>query len=253
MLGAIIGDIAGSRFEFSNTSDYNFEIFSDKCSYTDDSICTVAVADAILKKTGYKDSLLHWCRKYPNPMGAYGSSFLRWIFSVDPQPYHSYGNGSAMRVSPVGFAFRNIQDVETQAAMSAAVTHDHPEGIKGAQAVADAIFILRTARSKKEMAEAVRKFYPTFETDHFVRSRFDVTCQGTVPLCLQIFLNSSSFEDAIRQAVSWGGDSDTIAAIVGSMAEAFYGIPDEMSKAALRYLDADMKKVVDEFYEYIKV
>ena len=149
MLGAIIGDIVGSRFEFNNTSDFNFELFGEGCDFTDDTICTIAVADAILSKKSYKDAMLEWCRKYPNPKGAYGGSFARWIRSLYPQPYDSFGNGSAMRVSAVGWLFSNEEEVLEQAEKSAEITHNHPEGIKGAQAVALAVYLGRIGYPKQ--------------------------------------------------------------------------------------------------------
>ena len=141
MLGAIIGDIVGSRFEFNNTNRSDFELFHKDCSFTDDTICTVAIADAILRKCSYQESLLRWCRSYPNPMGGYGGRFAQWIHSNNPQPYNSFGNGSAMRVSPVAWAFDNLDDVLAEAEKTASPTHNHPEGIKGAKTVAHAIWI----------------------------------------------------------------------------------------------------------------
>ena len=144
MIGAIIGDIVGSRFEFNNTRDGNFALFSPECSFTDDTICTVAVADAILRGEDYRTSILRWCRKYPNPMGAYGASFALWLNSPDPQPYNSFGNGAAMRVSPVAYAFDTEQEVIRQAMETAKITHDHPDGIIGAMVVARAIYLMRS-------------------------------------------------------------------------------------------------------------
>ncbi len=145
MIGAIIGDIVGSDYEFSNTSDYNFELFDRNCDFTDDTICTVAVADAILNQTDYQTAMRQWCRKYPHPKGEYGSFFMNWVMRPDPYPYNSFGNGSAMRVSPVAWLFDNEADVTEQARKSAAITHNHPEGIKGAEPIASAIFRMRTA------------------------------------------------------------------------------------------------------------
>ena len=249
MLGAIIGDIAGSRYEFYNTRDYNFEMFSRANSYTDDTVCTVAIADCILRNRRYDVGLLEWCRKYPNPMGSYGTSFNRWIHSYDDNsPYGSYGNGSAMRVSPVAWAFNTKEDVLRHAKASAEITHNHPEGIKGAQAVAAVIFALRSNPSAETIRDAGGEFYPEFwaaEYDH----EFNETCQGTVPLCLKIAMESDPFENAVRRAVSWGGDSDTIGAIVGSMAEARFGVPEDLKIKALQKLPADMQEVVEKFYE----
>lgn len=261
MLGAIIGDIIGSRFEFNNTNNYDFNLFDDRCSYTDDTICTIAIADAILKGITYKDSLIKWCREYPDPMGAYGGSFNRWIWQDDPQPYNSFGNGAAMRVSPVAWAFGTedsfdeVAPVIRQAIETAKVSHDHTEGIIGAMAVAVGIFFTRTdnliTKEGKRTLESIASYYYGNEWDFIQRlprkNYFDDTCQGCVPLAFYITTHSDSFEDAIRKAVSYGGDSDTVGAIVGSLAEPLFGIPKEIEQKALTYLPADMLAVVKEF------
>lgn len=257
MIGAIIGDIAGSRFEFNNTNDYNFEFFHKDCSYTDDTICTVAVADAILRGVSYKDSILYWCRKYPHPMGAYGGSFSRWLQSDDPQPYNSFGNGAAMRVSPCGWAFKDEAQTLRAALASAAPTHNHIEGLIGASTVARAIFKLRTMSYPSfcdgEIYDFVESTYgENWSKDVPARGVFDETCRGCVPLAFFICHQSNSFEDAIRNAVWHGGDSDTLAAIVGSLAEARWGIPIEMQKMALNMLPQDMLKVVINFIQKFK-
>lgn len=249
MLGAIIGDIVGSRFEFRNTDKYDFEMFTEESTFTDDTICTIAIADAITKGTDYKSSLLDWCRKYPNPKGAYGGSFARWIASSDPQPYNSFGNGSAMRVSPVAWAFDRLEDVLTEAEKTASVTHNHPEGIKGAVAVAHAIFHLRTTHNLPGLEREMNRYYPCFMLDNYFSGVFDETCPGTVPVCLKIVRVSNSFEDAIRRAISWGGDSDTIGAIVGSMAEAQWDIPEDMRKEAFNRLPVDMLNAFGDFFQ----
>ncbi len=247
MIGAIIGDIVGSVYEFNNTFDYNFPLFSENGSFTDDTICTIAIADAILKGKSYKDSLLEWCRKYPNPMGAYGCSFQQWIFSDDPHPYNSYGNGSAMRASPVGWAFDVYHDVIKEAGEMASTTHNHAEGIKGAQSVALAISSLRFNRDSKDIEHIGNSFYYGFMTQDYPKGKFDETCIGTVPLAFQIILKSTSFEDAIRKAISHGGDSDTLGAIVGSIAEPLFGVPKEIMVKAMSYLPEEMITVVDKF------
>jgi ADP-ribosylglycohydrolase len=266
MLGAIIGDIVGSRFEFNPTNDYNFELFTDECSYTDDTVCTIAVADALLKSRDYGESLHAWCRRYPNPMGGYGGRFRQWVMSDDPHPYGSYGNGSAMRVSAIGWWFEQPDDLLREAAKSAACTHNHPDGIEGAQAVVGAIRDARTLRNVSKgnpltkeailwygichgvtmYSESPQDFHVDIE-EH--RNKFDETCQRSVPVALAIILNSTSFEDAIRQAVSLGGDADTLGAIVGSIAEALWGIPEWMKQKALSYLPNEMKTVVFEFHK----
>lgn len=261
MLGAIIGDIAGSRYEFDRTNDYNFEMFSDENGFTDDTICTVAVADAILKGNDYGESIHEWCRRYPYPMGSYGGRFSQWVRSDNPQPYNSFGNGAAMRVSPVAWLFKDCDDVLEQAKQTAACTHNHPEGIKGAQTVALAIHLARKFREelkadknliKKVLDECVR--FSGYNLDlrkEYVMNKFDETCQGTVPVALWIIGQSSGFEDAIRRAVSLGADADTLGAIVGSFAEAIWDIPVEMKEKAMSYLPEDMKAVVHRFYSVI--
>lgn len=248
MLGAIIGDIVGSRFEFNNTDNYNFELFTEESTFTDDTICTIAIADAITNGKSYKNGLLEWCRKYPHPKGAYGGSFSRWIASSDPQPYNSFGNGSAMRVSPVAWAFNDLSKVLEEAEKTASVTHNHPEGIKGAVAVAHAIFHLRTTHDLPGLEREMNRYYPRFMLGNYFTGVFDETCQGTVPLCLKIVRVSTSFEDAIRRAISWGGDSDTIGAIVGSMAEAQWDIPNNMRQEAFNKLPVDMLNMFGDFF-----
>lgn len=248
MLGAIIGDIVGSRFEFNNTNRTNFELFHKDCSFTDDTICTVAIADALIRKIPYKDALLEWCRKYPNPMGGYGGRFAQWIASDNPQPYNSYGNGSAMRVSPVAWHYNGLNDIKAAAVQTAIPTHNHTEGIKGAETVAHAIWQMRITHYKADVVNVVNKYYPYFRTMKFPKGVFDETCMGTVPLAFQIFLSSNSFEDAIRRAVAWGGDSDTLAAIVGSLAEAYWGISWNMGCKAISYLPTEMQDVIFKIY-----
>jgi ADP-ribosyl-[dinitrogen reductase] hydrolase len=278
MLGAIIGDIAGSKYEFNNTFDYDFEMFGEGCDFTDDTICTVAIADAILNGRSYQESLLDWCRRYPSPKGAYGGRFAGWIHSLDPQPYNSFGNGSAMRVSPVAWLFDNLSQILEEAEKTALPTHNHPEGIKGAKAVAHAIWHFRKSRFsekskdseneetkglKNENAKAskdenetiqgfmsiARSYYEDFDTRVYPKGKFDETCMDAVPLSFYLLSQASSFEDAIRLAISHGGDSDTIGAIVGSIAEARFGIPQEMKEKALSYLPDDMKDIWKQFAE----
>lgn len=270
MLGAIIGDIVGSRFEFNPTNDYNFELFGEGCAFTDDTICTVAVADAILRDRDYGESLHEWCRKYPRPKGGYGGRFRQWVMSDTPKPYGSFGNGSAMRVSPIAWWFDLESGMTREAHKSAACTHNHELGCDGAMAVAAAISECRKLR--KEMAgKPIDRdriladglyhgiyFYMQNPFDFDVkieehRNKFDETCQGTVPVAFAIILNSTSFEDAIRQAVSLGADADTLGAIVGSIAEALWGIPEWMKQKAMTYLPAEMRSVVVEFNRRLNV
>ena len=274
----MIGDIAGSKYEFNNTFDYDFEIFGEGCDFTDDTICTVAIADAILNGRNYQESLLDWCRRYPSPKGAYGGRFAGWIRSLDPQPYNSFGNGSAMRVSPVAWLFDDLSQVLEEAEKTALPTHNHPEGIKGAKAIAHAIWYFRKSRFSEESKDSeneetkglkyenakaskdenetiqgfmsiARSYYEDFDTRVYPKGKFDETCMDAVPLSFYLLSQASSFEDAIRLAISHGGDSDTIGAIVGSIAEARFGIPQEMKEKALNYLPDDMKDIWKQFAE----
>lgn len=252
MTGTIIGDIVGSDYEFNNTFRYDFEMFAPGSDFTDDTICTVAVADAILNGHDYQDSMRRWCRKYPHPKGEYGGYFFNWVMRPDPHPYNSFGNGSAMRVAPVAWLFDTEEKVRTEAEKTAAITHNHPEGIKGAVAIAVAIFRMRTAanKSSKIFEDVALEFYgeDAFR-DLPEKGFFDVTCQGCVPVSLYIASISKNFEDAIRLAVAYGGDSDTVGAIVGSLAEAQYPVPDDMRRRALSYLPGEMLEVYNRFEE----
>ena len=273
----MIGDIAGSKYEFNNTFDYDFEMFGEGCDFTDDTICTVAIADAILNGRSYQESLQDWCRRYPSPKGAYGGRFAGWIRSLDPQPYNSFGNGSTMRVSPVAWLFNDLSQVLEEAEKTALPTHNHPEGIKGAKAVAHAIWHFRKSRFSEETNECkdekakgydddeamkakgyddkamkafkdiARSYYEDFDTRDYPKGKFDETCMDAVPLSFHLLSQASSFEDAIRLAISHGGDSDTIGAIVGSIAEARFGIPQEMKEKAISYLPDDMQDVLKQF------
>ena len=259
MLGAIIGDIVGSAYEFHPTNRYDFEMFAEGSSFTDDTICTVAIADALLRGRDYGESLHEWCRRYMKPKGGYGGRFRKWVESDSPQPYGSFGNGSAMRVSPIAWAFPVMKDAIREAARSAECTHNHHEGVKGAQVVVAAI---QRAGKLGKTSAAITKvslskaFLPI--TEHFdydidikraeVTNRFDETCQGTVPVALWIITESTGFEDAIRKAVSLGADADTLGAIVGSIAEAIWGIPGDLAVKAMSMLPDEMKDVVLQFY-----
>jgi len=268
MIGAIIGDIVGSRFEFNNHKSKEFELFTGDCFVTDDSIMTLAVAKAILeagKRKGQDDGYYHSLvadlavkymqeigRKYPNC--GYGRMFNQWVFSDSPQPYTSYGNGAAMRISPVGFAAKTEDEVKKLSYSVTAVTHNHPEGIKGAEAVALAIYMAWKGATKTEIRDKINSSYYSLDfTIDAIRDtyEFDETCQGTVPQAIEAFLESTSFEDAIRTAISLGGDSDTIAAITGSIAEAYYGVPPEIRDRALGYLDDELRTIYDEWTEFM--
>lgn len=253
MLGAIIGDIAGSRFEFNPMNRYHFELFTEECDFTDDTICTVAVADAIMNEKDFSECVHEWCRRYPYPMGGYGGSFARWVHSDEPAPYKSYGNGAAMRVSPAAWLADSREMALELAAKTAAITHNHPEGIKGAQTVALAIYNARQGMDVKAVLDNCVKFSGyniDLELDD-VQNKFDETCQGTVPVALWIVGQSTDFEDAIRRAVSLGADADTLGAIVGSIAEAIWGIPEDIKQAVVPYLTDEMKEVVELFYKRI--
>ena len=260
MLGAIIGDIVGSRFEFGPAPEKGFQLFTPECSFTDDTICTVAIADAIMNHKSYKEALLEWCRKYPEPMGSYGHRFYRWIHSDDPQPTDSCGNGAAMRVSPVGWLFNDYHEVREQARLQAEVSHNHPEGIRGAECVATLIYWLRTVRITKEKVERAvgRSFgYVIPPMGDILRiganGHFDGTCQETVPMAIRCFLDADNFEDVVRKAVLCDGDTDTKAAIAGAIAEAYYPIPEEMLNDAMDYLPEDMLAVLNQYYDCMKV
>lgn len=256
MLGAIIGDIVGSRFESAPLHAPSFELFTPECSFTDDTICTIAIADAVLHNADYQSTLRKWCRRYPNPAGGYGAMFHQWLLSESPKPYGSCGNGSAMRVSSIGWLFDDIRQVLDEAGKSAAFTHNHPEGIKGARCIASLIFNLRSCReSKDSLLNNIHKHYdyhiPSLqEVNRFGRSgHFDATCQETVPMAISCFLESTDFENAIRLAMMARGDTDTKGAIVGSLAEAFYEIPGWMANKAYEYLPEEMIDVLREFYD----
>lgn len=256
MLGAIIGDVVGSRFEWHNHKSKDFELFTSKCRLTDDSNMTLAVALAFLRAKEDKSDLAEQAvasmrevgRQYPNC--GFGGRFAAWLKCDDPQPYGSWGNGSAMRVSPCAWAATSLEEALHFSDAVTAVTHDHPEGLKGARAVTAAIWLARTGADKQAIREHIQQnYYPLDFTIDEIRPsyRFDVSCQGSVPQAIEAFLESESFEDAVRTAVSLGGDSDTIAAITGSIAEAFYGVPAEISAKVLTYLDETQRDILTRF------
>ncbi len=255
MYGAMIGDIVGSTYEFAPIKTTVFPLFSEGCSFTDDSVMTAAVAEALLqsRESGipFKRTLVQtmqaYGRRYPHPQGGYGNRFMQWLNSPAPQPYNSFGNGSAMRVSPCALIAVTMEETLDLAAASAEVTHNHPEGVKGAKATAAAVFMARHGHSMGEIRRYIEKtFYSLDFTLDDIRGtyRFDETCQGTVPQALVAFLESTSFEDAIRKAVSLGGDSDTLAAITGSVAWSYY-------RAVGGPLPEDMQRILEEGAAYI--
>ena len=254
MLGAIIGDTVGSVYEFNNIKTTDFPLFDPRSNYTDDSIMTMAVADWLLTDTQHgmdtlEASFLGFAKKYPCPMGGYGGGFHRWLFHPEQlaaydedgnhaigkrHPYNSFGNGAAMRCSANGWMFDSLEETERVAGLSAAITHSHPEGIKGAQSTAAAIFMARNGKSKEEIKDYIstKYGYDLNRTCDEIRPVYDwdSSCQGTVPEAMVAFLDSTDFESAIRLAVSLGGDSDTLACITGGSAEAFYkDIPDDIA------------------------
>ncbi len=253
-LGAIIGDIAGSRFEWHNHKSTDFELFINKCDFTDDTVMTIAAAKWLLdgRKGDLAEIMRDWGRRYPNR--GYGGMFYQWIYSDDPDkhlPYNSFGNGSGMRVSPVGFYAKSLEEAADLAKQTADVSHNHPEGIKGAQSIATAIYLARTGKTKAEIKSWIEDtyHYDLSRTCDEIRPtyKFDVTCQGSCPEAIIAFLESTDFESAIRLAISLGGDSDTIACMTGGIAAAAYSIPDEIGRKALEYLSTEMQDIITKF------
>jgi ADP-ribosylglycohydrolase len=252
MLGAIVGDIIGSVYERSKARNTNFKLYTQYSHFTDDTVLTLATADTLLNGASYAENYKLYGRNFPNR--GYGGRFKEWLISDDLAPYQSFGNGSAMRVSPIGFAFDKLYEVLSEAKESACATHDHPEGIKGAEAIASSIFLAREGKSKEEirtyvqdtfgynLQRTIMKIRPTYT--------FDASCQGTVPEAIIAFLDSHNFESCIRLAISLGGDTDTLAAMAGSIAQAYYGsIPYEMVYYAQYKLGRQLWDLVEEFNE----
>ena len=260
MLGAITGDIVGSIYEFSfdcnriKTTD--FPLFQESCEFTDDTVLTCAVADAILTGASYREKLQEYYHYYPH--ASYGGNFSHWARFNRKEPYNSFGNGSAMRVSPVGYAFNDLETVLSEAKRSAEVSHNHPEGIKGAQATAAAIYLARTGKTKDEIKDYIEsnfKYDLSFTLDEIRPDySFSEICQTTVPQSIVAFLESNDFEHAIRLAISLGGDADTLACITGGIAEAFYGVPNNIKNIVYQFLDKRLERIVNKFYqEFIKL
>ncbi len=275
MIGAIIGDIVGSRFELNNIKTKDFDLFNDECRITDDSVLTLAIAKAIMESekilkftlaSHFKNDeyckiltsmsikyLREFGNKYPN--SGYGGRFRRWLHQLNPEPYNSFGNGAAMRISPVGYFARTIDDINMLSKCVTNVTHNHQEGVNGALAVAQSIFFCRCGLHKNEIRKKIQdNFYNLNFTIDEIRDdyEFSATCQKTVPQAIVAFLESSSFEDAIRIAISLGGDSDTIGAITGSIAQAFYQVPLNLEEKALNYLDKELRNVYDQWKMFIE-
>ena len=256
MLGAIIGDVVGSRFEFNNYRHKDFSLFTNYCTPTDDSVMTLAVAEAILNCKGDYSKLAaqavacmqKWGREYPG--AGYGGNFRHWLVNPKPQPYNSFGNGSAMRVSPCGWAAQSLEEAIRLADLVTAVTHNHPEGMKGAEATAAAIYLARTGSDQQEIRQYLEKNYYRWDfTLDAIRDtyEFDESCQGSVPQALEAFFEAKSFEDTIRNAISLGGDCDTTGAIAGGIAGAYFGVPEELSRQVLPFLDAKMRATLEAF------
>ena len=260
MYGAVLGDIIGSPYEFDRSGKTkDFPLFLPQSRFTDDTVMTIAVADALLDVTPEDPddairqkltaSMQRFGRAYPDI--GYGAKFFAWLMTDHPRPYSSWGNGSAMRVSAAGWLFDDLNTVLRMARLSAEVSHDHPEAINGAQAVAAAIFLARTRHSKSEIKACTEEIfgYDLSRSCDEIRPgyRHDVSCRGTVPPAITAFLEGTDFEDVIRTAVSLGGDCDTLTCIAGSMAEAFYGVPEELKTACRRYLPDDLLTVLTRF------
>jgi ADP-ribosylglycohydrolase len=255
MLGAMIGDMVGSVYEWHNIKTTDFVLFKSNSTFTDDTVLTAATAKALMTDGDYTVAYQDFARRYPRR--GYGGNFSQWIWDENPQPYNSWGNGSAMRVSPVGFAFDTVEEVLAEAERSAAVTHNHPEGIKGAQATALAVLLARQGVAMKDIRDEIanRFEYNLDRTLSEIRPgyAFDVSCQGSVPEAIIAFLESESYEDAIRKAVSLGGDSDTIACITGGIAEVYYGgVPEEIAAEGRARLPGEFVKILDDFMEFIQ-
>jgi ADP-ribosylglycohydrolase len=252
IIGAIAGDIIGSVYEWNNVKTTDFALFTAKSDYTDDTVLTVAIADCILNQKDFSKTVWEYGRKYRRR--GYGGSFKRWLRSNNPKPYGSYGNGSAMRVCAVGFAYDTLEKVLEIAAETAKITHNHPEGIKGAQAIASAIYLANNGKSKKEIKDYLVKTFD-YDLDFTLDSirptyKFDVTCQGSVPQAIVAFLESTDFENALRLAISIGGDSDTIACITGGIASAFYKeIPNEILEFVSSKLPNEFIEILNRFDE----
>ena len=263
MFGAMFGDIVGSRFEFHNCRSKSFELFHPDCSFTDDTMMTLAVADALANAGGADEqtltreairSMKAIAAKYPD--AGWGVSFARWLNEENPQPYQSFGNGAAMRVSPVGWYARSEEEVRRLSRIVTAISHDHPEGLKGAECVAMCVYLARSGGTKKQLLALAREYYPeigSYTCAQLSKSyRFDESCQGTVAQALTCFFEGTDFEDTIRNAVSVGGDTDTICAIAGSVAEAFFGMTNLQRLCVILCLPEDLTPIITKFREVFR-
>jgi ADP-ribosylglycohydrolase len=250
MLGAIAGDVIGSVHEGAGTKTKQFPLFVAESRFTDDTVLTLAIADALLHRRDYVDTLHEYFHAYPD--AGYGFTFFQWCLLKRREPYNSWGNGSAMRVSPVAYAHDTLDEVLNEARRTAEVTHNHPQGIRGAQATAAAIFLARTGHSKQEIRRYLEDTFDYFLDETIAQIRptyhFDVSCQGSVPQSIIAFLDSNDYEDTLRNAISLGGDADTMACIAGGIAEAFYGgVPEDIRVQTLSLLDDRLRGVAEAF------
>ena len=259
MLGALVGDIVGSIYEFHNTKSVDFDMFTPWNNFTDDSVMTLAVAKWLMEDEAHTINYLIGCmqelgNRYPN--AGYGSRFGMWLEEEEPQPYNSWGNGAGMRVSPVGLYAKTLDEALALAAITASVSHNHPEGVKGAQAIAASVFLCKEGKAKQEIKEYVEKtfYYNLNRTTSEIRPfyRFDVSCQGSVPEAIIAFLEGNSFEEVIRLAISIGGDSDTIGCMAGAIAACMYPIPDDISEKCDTILTNDLRETKDRFIDFIE-
>ena len=262
MIGAIIGDVVGSRFEFNNILSKEFEFFHPNCEFTDDSVMTCAVAQGLMdSREDFSDlsektvlAMQRIGRQFP--YCGYGARFINWMFSDNPQPYNSCGNGSAMRISPVGFVSRDVEEAKRLSAAVTRISHDHPEGMKGAEATAVAIVMARQGNTKDEIRKAMEDYYDLSTTVDEQRKKWQghgkEICQIAVPQALVCFFEGENFEDVIRNCISIGGDSDTIAAIAGGIAEAYFGVPEDFRKKVRRYVSPKLLSVCDSFDTWLE-
>lgn len=262
MIGAIIGDIVGSRFEWDNHRSKEFELFTEDCFATDDSIMTLAIGKALMESKNDWNNLGEQAVRCmqevgrPYPHCGYGGRFWDWMYSDHPKPYNSFGNGAAMRVSACGFIAKSLEEAKNLSKAVTEVTHNHSEGLKGAEATVVAIYMARNGSSIEEIRDVIdREYYPMDFTLDEIRDTyaFNETCQGTVPQALEAFFESTCFEDAIRNAISVGGDSDTLAAITGGVAEAYYGVPGELKQKAKEYLDPALAHIIELFTNFNRI
>ena len=259
MLGAVVGDIIGSMYEFHNTKSMGFELFEGASTYTDDSVMTLAVAKWLVEDKAHTIHYLIYCMQElgnHHPYAGYGGRFIAWLYDENPQPYNSWGNGAGMRVSPVGLYAKTLDEALALAAVTASVSHNHPEGVKGAQAIATSVFLAKEGKSKAEIKAYVENTfgYNLNRTIAEIRPdyHFDVSCQGSVPEAIIAFLEGNSFEEVIRLAISLGGDSDTIGAMAGAIAACMYPIPDEIAERCNSILTEELREIKDRFCELIE-